>query len=124
MMVHVVMNDKTHELLALIVQKDMEREEREVQIRKEIQEFCTTILNISEQRSSRRSTRRKPTRTPITERVSESKCKPKTESKEEPPPVKKNKKKARLVKKANRTESMKPFEEGNKYEAGMDWDVS
>ena len=31
-----VMNDKTYELLALIVQKDTEREEREVQMRKEM----------------------------------------------------------------------------------------
>ena len=89
MMVHVVMNDKTHELLALIVQKDMEREEREVQIRKEIQEFCTTILNISEQRSSRRSTRRKPKRALIAESASESESESKTKTEEEhtPPPT-------------------------------------
>ena len=31
---HAVMNDKTHELLALISQKDTESEEREVQMRK------------------------------------------------------------------------------------------
>ena len=54
------MNDKTHELLALIVQKDTEREEREVQTRKEMQEFCTAILNINEKRKSQRSTKRKP----------------------------------------------------------------
>ena len=52
-----VMNDKTHELLALIMQQDTELEEREVQMRKEMQEFRTAILNINKERMSRRSTR-------------------------------------------------------------------
>jgi hypothetical protein len=126
---HAVMNDKTHELLALIVQKDAEREEREVQIRKEMQEFRTAILNISEQRGGRRSTRRKPKPAPIVESDSESESKSETESEEEPTPpptpIKKEKKKRKKkppAKKAIKSKAKKPFKDGDKYKAGMDWD--
>ena len=124
-----VMNDKTHELLALIVQKDTEREEREVQIRKEMQEFRTAILNINEERTSRRSTRRKPKRAQIVESESESESESETESEEEPTPPptpvkKKIKRKAKPIKKEKKVKSKKPFKEGDKYRPGMDWDKS
>jgi hypothetical protein len=128
---HAVMNDKTHELLALIVQKDAEREEREVQIQKEMQEFRTAILNISEQRGSRRSTRRKPKPAPIAESDSESESESETESEEEPTPpptpIKKERRKRKKkpkppAKKAKKAKAKKPFKEGDKYKAGMDWD--
>ena len=112
-----------------IVQKDTKRDKREVQMRKEIQEFRTIILNINKQRKSQRSTKRKPKQAPTVESVSKSKNESETEDKKEPTPPptpakKKIKKKARPVKKEKRAKSRKQLKEGDKYRPGMDWDMA